>query len=157
LKEKFWQQEHGGRYKMKEKINKILGFLYDNLGMVVYTLIWLGMVLYFWLKVSGTEAFGYTLLTFYFALPIASLAVAVYYGMGEDHIKYFMPLICGAFEVMGGFFTFQFANMISNGRWNTWNMPDLVMGLYALVPALVGLGIGSLIRFIRKKSNKNRS
>lgn len=139
---------------MKEKINKILGFLYDNLGMVLYTLVWLGIIIYFWLEVSGTEAFGFTLLSFYFILPIASFVVAIYYGAGEDRIRYFIPLICGAFEVLGGFFTFEFANVIANGRWNTWNAPDLVMGLYALVPALVGFGIGLLIRFIRKKVGK---
>lgn len=139
---------------MKEKINKILGFLYDNLGIVLYTMVWLGIVSYFWIEVSGTEAFGFTLISFYLVLPLASLAVAVYYGAGEDRIRYYIPLICGVFEVLGGFFTFQFANMISNGRWNTWNTPDLVMGLYALVPALVGLGIGMLIRFIRKKVGK---
>lgn len=139
---------------MKEKINKILGFLYDNLGIVLYTMVWLGIVSYFWIEVSGTEAFGFTLISFYLVLPLASLAVAVYYGAGEDCIRYYIPLICGVFEVLGGFFTFQFANMISNGRWNTWNTPDLVMGLYALVPALVGLGIGMLIRFIRKKVGK---
>lgn len=142
---------------MKEKINKILDFLYDNLGLVLYTLVWFGIVIYFWCKVSGTEAFGYTLIAFYFALPLASLAVAVFYGAGEERIKYLIPVICGAFEVLGGFFTFQFANMIANGRWNTWNTPDLVMGLYALVPALVGLGIGSLIRLVRKRiGKKNR-
>ncbi len=139
---------------MKEKINKILGFLYDNLGIVLYTMVWLGIVSYFWIEVSGTEAFGFTLISFYLVLPLASLAVAVYYGAGEDRIRYYIPLICGVFEVLGGFFTFQFANMVSNGRWNTWNTPDLVMGLYALVPALVGLGIGMLIRFIRKKVGK---
>ena len=139
---------------MKEKINKILGFLYDNIGIVLYTLFWLGIIIYFWLKVSGTEAFGYTLISFYLALPLASLAVGVYYGAGEDRIRYFIPLVCGVFEVLGGFFTFEFANMISNGRWNTWNTPDLAMGLYTFVPALVGFGIGLLIRFIRKKVGK---
>lgn len=140
---------------MKEKINKILGFLYDNLGIAIYTLIWLGIVIYFWLKISGPAAIGgYVLISFYFVLPLASFAVAIYYGAGKDRIKYYIPLICGVFEVMGGFVTFQFANIISNGRWNTWNTPDLVMGLYTLVPALVGLGIGSFIRFIRKKTEK---
>lgn len=135
----------------ERKNNKILGFVYDNLGMVLYILVWLGIVIYFWLEVSGTEAFGFTLISFYLVLPLASLAVAVYYGAGEDRIRYFIPLICGAFEVLGGFFTFQCANMVSNGRWNT---PDLVMGLYTFIPALAGLGISLLIRFIRKKIGK---
>lgn len=141
---------------MKEKISKILGFLYDNIGIVLYTLVWLGLIIYFWLKVSGTEAFGYTLISFYLVMPLASLVVAVYYGAGEDRIRYFIPLICGAFELLGGFFTFEFANMISNGRWNTWNTPDLGMALYTFIPALVGYGIGLLIRFIRKKVGKQK-
>lgn len=136
---------------IKEKINKALDFVYDNIGLAAYIVVWLILIITFWVSVRGTEAFGYTVIAFYLIYPVSSIAVGVFYGMGERRIKYILPVICGLLEMLGGFFTFQCANIIANGRWNTWNTPDLQMALYGFIPALFGLAIGVLVRFIRKK------
>ena len=73
------------------------------------------------------------------------------YGMLEDSIKYYLPFFFGVMEILGGFLSFQLANIVANGKWNTWNTPDLEMGLYSFVPALQGLVIGLVIRWIRRR------
>lgn len=135
---------------MKEKIDKVLDFLYDNLGMVIYVAVWMAMIWFFWEKVSGSDAFGYGLFTLYLIFPICSLVVALYYGLGERKFKFYLPLICGVLEMMIQFCTFDLANRLSVGKWTLPDWTDLQLSLYSLIPALVGLGIGSLIRYIRK-------
>lgn len=141
---------------MKERIDKIFDVLYEHIGLFFYVLLWIILVGFFWVKLSPGDAFGYSVLTFYLVLPIASLAVGIYYGMKKTRFRYAIPVLCGLFEMFGGFFTFQFKNMISNGRWNSWNTPDLQMSLYGIIPALVGLIIGILLHMFIKKLRKRK-
>lgn len=136
---------------MKEKIDRALDFLYDNLGMVIYIAAWIVMIWYFWAKVSGSGAFGYGLFTLYLIWPICSLAVALYYGLGERKLKYYLPIVCAVFEVMIQICTFDLSNRLSVGKWDLPDWSDLQLSLYAFIPALLGLGIGSLIRYFKKK------
>ena len=141
---------------MKEKIDKVLDFLYDNLGMVIYVGAWVAMVWYFWAKVSGSDAFGYGLFTLYLIFPICSLAVSLYYGMGERKLKFYLPLVAAVLEVMIQICTFDLSHRLLVGKWDLPDFSDLQLALYSLIPALCGLGIGSLIRYLRMNRRVKR-
>lgn len=136
---------------MKEFLKKCLEILRRHIVLVVYFLIWLIMVGCFWLMETNADAFGYSLIVFYFILPLCSLAAAIIYGVGQSRIKYFLPFVFGILETLGGFFTFQLSNVLYNGKWNSWNVPDLQMCLYSFIPAAVGLLIGFAARMIWRK------
>ena len=137
--------------KMRDFLQRCFDVIWGNIFLAAYIVIWLFLVAYFWFIPSNTDAFGYAVLSFYLALPICAFVVNLVYGMREDSIKYYLPFFFGVMEILGGFLSFQLANIVANGKWNTWNTPDLEMALYSFVPALQGLVIGLLIRWIRNK------
>lgn len=141
---------------MKDLLKKYLEILRRHIVLVVYIVLWAVMAGCFWLMETNADAFAYSVIWFYLALPICSFVVAIVYGAGNHSIKYFLPILFGILETLGGFFTFQLANVIANGKWNSWNIPDLQMSLYSLIPALVGLLIGMAVRMIRTKNASRR-
>lgn len=136
---------------MKDLLQRCLGVMRRNIGLVVYFVLWVVIVGGFWFTTTNSDAFGYAVIAFYLVLPVLSFAVSIVYGIGEDTIKYYLPFLFGVMEILGGFLSFQLSNIISNGKWNTWNTPDLEMSLYSFIPAVLGVAIGMLIRLIRRK------
>lgn len=141
---------------MRDFLQRCLEVIWRNIFLSVYIAIWLFIVAYFWFISSNTDAFSYAVLSFYLVLPICSFIVNLVYGIKDDSIKYYLPFFFGVMEILGGFLSFQLANIVSNGKWNTWNTPDLEMSLYSFVPALQGLLIGLLIRWIWKRAAAKR-
>lgn len=136
---------------MEDLLRRCLDAMRSNIGLVVYFIIWCVLVGGFWFMKSGPNAIDYAVIAFYFVLPVTSFVIAIVYGMREDTLKFYLPFLFGVMEILSGFFSFQLANIIANGEWNTWNTPDLEMGLYSFIPALLGLLIGLLVRLVRKK------
>lgn len=142
--------------KMREFLWKCFEIIRHNIFLVAYAVIWLFIVAYFWFISSNTDAFGFAVLSFYLALPVCAFVVNLVYGMREDSLKYYLPFFFGVMEILGGFLSFQLSNIVSNGKWNTWNTPDLEMALYSFVPAVQGLVVGLIIRWIRRRMASNR-
>ena len=137
--------------KMRDFLQRCFNVIWSNIFLAIYIAIWLFIVGDFWFIPTNSAAFGYAVLSFYLILPVCALVVNLVYGMREDSIKYYLPFFFGVMEILGGFLSFQLANIVANGKWNTWNTPDLEMGLYSFVPALQGLVIGLVIRWIRRR------
>ena len=91
-------------------------------------------------------------MAFYVLLPASALVVSVMYGAGDIRIRFIIPVILGGLEMLLGFLTFDLANLMSNGKWNSWNGPDWTLCLFSLLPALLGLAVGE----ISKRMNQSK-
>lgn len=97
----------------------------------------------------GNEAI-YALGAFYVLLPASALVVSVMYGLGRGRIRYIVPIILGLLEMLLGFLAFELSNIISNGKWSSWNGLDWSLCLFSLVPSLLGVAIGEISRRIKQ-------
>lgn len=126
--------------------------LEKNVGLIIYLVVWAALFCWFWLGqrvLTGNEAI-YALGAFYVLLPASALVVSVMYGLGRGRIRYVVPIILGLLEMLLGFLTFELSNIISNGKWSSWNGLDWSLCLFSLVPSLLGVAIGEISRRIKQ-------
>lgn len=126
--------------------------LEKNVGLIIYLVVWAALFCWFWLGqriLTGNEAI-YALGAFYVLLPASALVVSVMYGLGRGRIRYIVPIILGLLEMLLGFLTFELSNIISNGKWSSWNGLDWSLCLFSLVPSLLGVAIGEISRRIKQ-------
>lgn len=126
--------------------------LEKNVGLIIYLVVWAALFCWFWLGqrvLMGNEAI-YALGAFYVLLPASALVVSVMYGLGRGRIRYIVPIILGLLEMLLGFLTFELSNIISNGKWSSWNGLDWSLCLFSLVPSLLGVAIGEISRRIKQ-------
>lgn len=130
--------------------------LEKNVGLVIYMVVWAALFCWFWLgqkALAGNEAV-YSLMAFHVLLPASALVVSVMYGAGDSRIRFIIPIILGAMEMLLEFLTFQIFNVLSNEKWNVWNELDWTLCLFSLVPALLGVIIGEISRRIGQNHSK---
>lgn len=124
--------------------------LEKNVGLIIYLAVWSALFCWFWLgPVTGNEGV-YVLGAFYVLLPASALVVSVMYGAGRGRMRYIVPIILGLLEMLLGFLTFELSNIISNGKWNSWNGLDWSLCLFSLVPSLLGVAIGEVFRRVKQ-------
>ena len=124
--------------------------LEKNVGLIIYLAVWAALFCWFWMgSLTGNEAI-YSLGAFYVLLPVSAMVVSVMYGMGRERIRYVVPVILGLLEMLLEFLTFTLANVISNGKWSSWNGLDWSMCLFSLVPSLLGVAIGEVLRRVKQ-------
>lgn len=126
--------------------------LEKNVGLIIYLVVWAALFCWFWLGqrvLTGHEAI-YALGAFYVLLPASALVVSVMYGLGRGRIRYIVPIILGLLEMLLGFLTFELSNIISNGKWSSWNGLDWSLCLFSLVPSLLGVAVGEVSRRIKQ-------
>ncbi len=118
-------------------------------GFAIYSGIWIVTVLAFWLGL-GQDAMGYSLLAFYAVLPLAGLICPAI--MAADGCSFkgaiVSSLIIGFAYSAAQYLTFSLANMIniSFSRINPFSIDAAIGGT---LTALIGFGIGGIIRLIR--------
>lgn len=78
---------------------------------------------------------GYCVLFFYMIMPFTSLIVSLIISMKRGYLFWFYPIFVGLCGLVIPFLVF-----------GTFNVADL---FFAFFPALVGLAIGLIIRFIK--------
>ncbi len=123
-----------------------------NVGLIIYLVVWAALFCWFWLGqriLTGNEAI-YALGAFYVFLPASALVVSVMYGLGREKIRYVVPIMLGLLEMLLGFLTFELSNIISNGKWSSWNGLDWSLCLFSLVPSLLGVAIGEVCRRVKQ-------
>ncbi|MBE5959215.1 MAG: hypothetical protein E7254_10205 [Lachnospiraceae bacterium] len=115
-----------------------------------YLIVWAAAIMSFWFFVEDTDAMGYALMIFYFALPITSFVVSLIIGKdkGWGKEKWFMTVFFGIMYMLAEYATFSLANMTA---FDKINIPDFEMIIPGVVISLVGLIIGIGIRTIKKK------
>ena len=122
---------------------------------IAYLVIWALSIVVFWLG-GNQDAMGYSLVVFYFVLPISTLIISVFIGKGDGwtNVKWLMLLFFGIMNMLAPYFTFSLSNMIT---FNKFNMPDAAGFLSGIICAAIGMSIGSPIKVIaeRKRAYKH--
>lgn len=82
------------------------------------------------------DEMGYSLLNFYFFLPLTALICSIIIGKRQTRAKWFIPLLFGA---IGGVLPYA-----------VFHSFDMIFLLFAFVPSVIGLMAGIFIRKIKK-------
>ena len=116
---------------------------------LAYAIIWLTMVASFYMGLSQS-AMGYSLLAFYFVLPIAGFACAAcmaYYGATfKDAL--IGSIVIGLAYSGAQYATFSLLNMM-NHSFQKINPFSIDAAIGGALTALLGFGLGALIKLIR--------
>jgi len=106
----------------------------------VTSLIFLIVTLWGLFFMSSGDEMGYALLSFYLIIPVSSFVIALIISKTGTNLKWMYPVIFG----MIGFFI---PTLIFHGSWGWF------AGVYVVVPALLGLIIGTVVQKIRARRN----
>ncbi len=86
------------------------------------------------------DEMGYTLLNFYFILPLAALISSILIGMRDTKIKWLIPIIFGAIGVFI--------------PWVVFHNTNEVAVCLAFLPSLIGILSGTAIRTLKNKRKR---
>jgi transcriptional regulator with XRE-family HTH domain len=142
-------QESTDVVRSRQKLSKLV-------LVIAYLVIWVLSIVVFWLG-GNQDAIGYSLVVFYFVLPISTLIISVFIGKGDGwtNVKWLMLLFFGIMNMLGPYFTFSLSNMIA---FNKINMPDAAGFLSGIICAAIGIAIGSIAKAIaERKSDCSRN
>lgn len=131
--------------KSKDKLAKLILIL-TGIG------IWAISLIVFWFFMSGSDAFAYAFMFLWVLLPTTIFVVSLLIGKNNywGKWKWFVCLDCGIMYMLAEYATFSAANMAA---FNKINMPSFEMIPVGAVISGVGLGIGTLIRCLKRKDN----
>ena len=110
----------------------------------------------FWFFISGSDALGFGLIFLWILIPVTTFIISLligknnYWGRG----KWFAPIAFGVMHMLAEYGTFSMANMV-NISFERINMPHFELVLVSAIISAVGLGIGSLIYYLKFRRNKN--
>ncbi len=137
-------QESTDVVKSRQKLSKLV-------LVIAYLVIWVLSIVVFWLG-GNQDAMGYSLVVFYFALPISTLIISVFIGKGDGwtNVKLLMLLFFGIMNMLAPYFTFSLSNMIT---FNKINMPDAIGFLSGIICAAIGIAIGSIVKDIAERKS----
>ena len=135
--------------KSKNKLSKLI-------LVIAYLLIWAFSLIVFWFFISGSDALGFGLIFLWILIPVTTFIISLligknnYWGRG----KWFAPIAFGVMHMLAEYGTFSMANMV-NISFERINMPHFELVLVSAIISAVGLGIGSLIYYLKFRRNKN--
>ena len=137
-------QESTDVVKSRQKLSKLV-------LVIAYLVIWALSIVVFWLG-GNQDAMVYSLVAFYFVLPISTLIISVFIGKGDGwtNVKWLMLLFFGTMNMLAPYFTFSLSNMIA---FNKFNMPDATGFLSGIICAAIGMVIGSLVKAIAERKS----
>ncbi len=92
--------------------------------------------------VKPHESFAFVLICFYLILPMTSFVCSLVLGLGKSAVKWFAPLLFGGVGVLLPMIYFESFEFIAL--------------FFALIPSLLGLGIGSIVFIFRRARDKKR-
>lgn len=118
---------------------------------VSYLLVWTLSIVLFWVGTAPTDAMGYSLVVFYFILPVATLVISIFIGKddGWTNSKWVMLLFFGFMYMSASYTTFSLANMIEAG---TIRFPEFTQMLPGILISGLGIFVGTIIRLVSKAS-----
>lgn len=109
----------------------------------VFLLLWGLLLLWYWTGLPADEAFLYGLTAHYIVLPPGVLVTALVWGRYGGRARFAVPFILTGMTVLLGMLTFDLSNTLAFGH---WNLPDLELAPFTLLPALFGLAVGLALR-----------
>lgn len=131
--------------KSKQKVSKII-----QIG--IFLTLWMVCLLWFWIgkDVDPSFAMAYSLITFYFILPVSTFVISLQIGkdISWGKMKWIMPWFFGAMYSLECFSTFAMANTLAFG---SQHFPTVEDGIPGFIISLLGLGIGIFLKRIKKR------
>jgi hypothetical protein len=106
------------------------------------------LLIWFWIEREQDKAMVYSIVAFYFLLPISSLIISSIWSTRNGIKIWILPAYFGCMAMLLSYFTFSLANTI---EFNNFHIPDFKMALISAIPSIVGLLIGTGLT----KFNKN--
>ncbi len=138
-------EESTNTVKSKQRLTKMM-----QVG--IYIVLWAACLLWFWLGrgSGGGFAMGFSLITFYFVLPVSTFVISILIGKDGSWgmWKWMMPFFFGVMYALENFGTFLMANNIACGNQNLPSVEDAVPGF---VISLLGLLIGMVMSICKRK------
>lgn len=136
-------EENTNVVKSKDKQSRLMLVL-------TYLAIWAIALIVFWFFTSGSDAMGYSLMFLWVLLPVTTFVTAALIGKHNYWGRYnwFSVIVFGIMYMLAEYATFSTANMVAFGKINA---PDFMMIVYGAVIALVGLGVGKVVRSHRTR------
>lgn len=120
--------------------------------MSVYLAIWAFALIVFWCFTSSSDAMGYSVLFLWLVLPVSTLVISILLGKASAFgaFTWLLPLSFGFMHLLAEYATFSLANMIAID-FSRINPPAWDYFLFGAVVALIGVGLGTLARRIKKR------
>lgn len=117
----------------------------------VYLAIWAFALIVFWFFMSESDAMGYSIVFLWIVLPVSTLITSLFIGKNDyfGKIKWLTPLVFGIMHMLAEYSTFSMSNMLTN-PYSKFNMPQFDLLLIGAAFSFVGLGIGFIIKKIKK-------
>jgi transcriptional regulator with XRE-family HTH domain len=119
-----------------------------------YLTIWAIALIVFWFFTKGSNAMGYGFVYLWIVLPVTTFIISFLIGRNDYWLKqkWISAIVFGGMYMLAEYATFSAANMVS---FNKINIPDFIMIFYGSIISIIGLGIGSFIRYttFNKKNN----
>ena len=121
---------------------------------LVYVFLFIISLVFFWLVLSPSDAFGYSLIFMIVLNPSVIFLSNLYIGLKTKRRKldYVIPIGYGISYMLLGYLTFSLANMLANGKVNFPNLELFIIGtLLSYGGLFIGTGLkklfGNLNRF----------
>lgn len=116
-----------------------------------YPVVWALSIAYFWLFTSGSDGAGYALVFVWLLNPAAILAVSLLIGWKQAWGRrvWAAPVILGGMYMLLPYATFTLANTLSFG---SIHAPDAEMALFGALTSTLGLCLGRLFGWLRRRS-----
>lgn len=136
-------EENTNVVKSKDKQSRLMLIL-------TYLAIWAIALIVFWFFTSGSDAMAYSLMFLWVLLPVTTFVTAALIGKHDywGNYNWFSVIVFGIMYMLAEYATFSTANMVAFGKINA---PDFMMIVYGAVIALVGLGVGKVVRSHRTR------
>lgn len=118
-----------------------------------YLFVWVLSIIVFWFFTAPSDALGYSLIFMIFLLPMTTFVISAIIGINNlcGNFKWLFPIAFGIMYMLCEYSTFSAKNIVTFGK---LNLPSFEMILYGGIVSLIGLGIGILIRYIKRKKDR---
>ena len=134
--------------KSKNKLAKLI-------LIITYLAIWAIALIVFWFFTSGSDAMGYSLMFLWFLLPVATVVLSFLIGRNDywGKMKWLSAVAFGVMYMLAEYATFSISYMV---YCNHLNAPDFMMILSGGIVSVVGLTIGTAVRYFKSKGKASK-
>ena len=119
----------------------------------VYLAVWAVSLVIFWFFTGPSDAMGYSLMFLWILLPVTTLAVCAIIGAGNywGGGKWLSAPVFGLMYMLAEYGTVTCANMSALGA---FRLPDPSLLLPGAVISLLGIALGSAVRYIKRRKSR---
>lgn len=117
---------------------------------ILYLIFWVSGVIVFYFFLDSSDTMGYSVMYLWIIIPVLTFLVSISVGKNNygGRGKWILAIILGILYMLLPYVTFSLSYMLSTKK---AQFPDFVMMLYGIVISFIGLGIGTGVRYYKKR------